>query len=410
MVEKKIVVVHAGKRDDYQVALALEEGNLLEFLVTDMYWPLDNKVCNYFMSLMGLNKIGEKNFKKGLTYKHVVISKRAFFLFVTMKIFKTTKFNPLKDELLGLKANKIARRMGCNILSMNTYGYYAFQNLPTANKILFQFHPHPLAVKQLFLEEICLYPKSATSLNKEYELTLSNKELQCLIDEPLMANLIITASSYTKNTLVEYGAAEKQIKVIPYGVDVLKFPFYNRKISKKKDPKFFNILFIGSLNQRKGILYLLEAIEKLANKNVQLLIVGRGIFDLNLLNKNTVSKVSVFNNLSQQGLVDLMHQSDVFVLPSIVEGFGQVILEAMCTGLPVIASVNSAAPDLIINNYNGFTMPLRDVNFLMNKLNFLIEHPEITLTMGENAHKNVIENYSWQIFRQKIVQTLNNNC
>ena len=67
MVEKKIVVVHAGKRDDYQVALALEEGNLLEFLVTDMYWPLDNKVCNYFMSLMGLNKIGEKNFKNYAT-------------------------------------------------------------------------------------------------------------------------------------------------------------------------------------------------------------------------------------------------------------------------------------------------------------------------------------------------------
>jgi len=91
----------------------------------------------------------------------------------------------------------------------------------------------------------------------------------------------------------------------------------------------------------------------------------------------------------------LYQQSSVLVLPSIEEGFGVVIAEAMACGVPVIATPNTAAPDLIRDGVDGFIVPIRDVGALTDRLLALRNQPDLRQEMGMAARER-IRAFSWQ--------------
>ena len=128
------------------------------------------------------------------------------------------------DRQLGKRAAQIANASGSALLSYSYYGYSAFtyfrRELP---RILFQLHPHPLSARTILEGERAVHPDSAPSLNREWELALPETDFQALVQESRMADHWICASSFTKQTLVENGAAAERIHVVPYGVDLERF-------------------------------------------------------------------------------------------------------------------------------------------------------------------------------------------
>lgn len=398
---KEFIVVHAGRRDDYQVALALHESKMLKCLVTEFYSPFDSFLGKLLSRSSFVKSRLNKRYKKGLPSSKTSISYRALGYLFLYRITGKVKYDNLKGVSLGEKAYKLSQRYNTPIISMNTYATEAFTDNPLNPKILFQFHPHPHFVKQIFEEEIRLNPKSERSLLQEYEFSIPELELEKLSKEILLATHYICASSLTKQSLLTEGVNENKVKVIPYGVDITRFPFFNRETLEGNK---FNVLFIGSLNQRKGITYLLDALNLL--ENVRLFIVGRGIFDQKLLEGYSF-EIEVFQNISNERLIEVMHKSNCFVLPSILEGFGQVILEAMATGLPVIASENTAAVDIIDHGNDGFVVPIRDSKSIADILFSLSEDKNYALNIGKEAHKKAIK-YTWLRFRQEIIYHINN--
>ncbi|RTZ00894.1 glycosyltransferase [Flavobacterium sp. RSP49] len=398
----KYIVVHAGRRDDYQVALALAEENSLQFLVTDFYTPFDTNFLGSILKFLpvSMQRKLAKRYKMGLSSNLVRISYLSMFYEVVFLFSKSSKYSALKDKALGNLAKRLSVQYQMPILSMNTYAKYAFQNNPVSPKVLFQFHPHTTFVKNILNEEIKINPISKKSLLQEYEFSVSDLVLENLTQEIHLAEHIICASTITAVSLQKEGISKDIIKVIPYGVDTTLYPYKKRDVLTTDST--FKVVFIGSLNQRKGITYLLEALESIPN--VELNIVTRGIFDINLLKKYRV-KVNLYKNIPHVEMVSILHSSHCFVLPSLIEGFGQVILEAMATGIPIIASENTIAPDIIKDGENGFVVPVRNVIKIKEKIELLVKNPELIGIVGNKGYQTSVE-LSWQIFRTNIVNHL----
>ncbi len=390
----KYIAVHAGKRDDYQIALALQEANMLFALVTELYFPLNKKWFVIIANLLKLHFSFHKRYKEGLPSEKVIISYEAFLYQLLFMITKNEEYDLKKGAALGQKAKKISQKYNIPIIAVNTCAADAFEQNSVTPKILFQFHPQSDFIKEIYLEEINLNPKSKETLMTEYEFKMDEKSLLNYNKEIELADHYICASSVTKKSLIYKNLEDKKIKVIPYGVDIDKFKFKQREQSD-----VFKVIFIGTINYRKGIKYLLDSLSLM--NNVELTIVTRGNFYKNIID-NYSFPINLVIDVPHDKLQEELHKAHCFVLPSILEGFGQVILEAMATGIPVIATENTAANDIVENGVDGFVTPIRDVQAIKVSLEKLQSDFSFTQAMGKAAHEKA-KIYSWQKFRTDLV-------
>ncbi|MEO0255522.1 MAG: glycosyltransferase family 4 protein, partial [candidate division WOR-3 bacterium] len=198
------------------------------------------------------------------------------------------------------------------------------------------------------------------------------------------------------------GASEKEkIFVKPMG---MKIPFVkDKKIKKEK----FNILFLGRFVEKKGIKYLLYALQKVINvhKNVTLNLGGTGPLEIEL--KNLVKELNLENYVNFLGWVEreripeILSESDLLVVPSIIteegdtEGLPTVILEAMGAGVPVIASDVGGIRDVIENSVNGLIVPPGDVESLKKAIITIIENEKLREKFIKEGI-NLAQNYDWE--------------
>jgi glycosyltransferase involved in cell wall biosynthesis len=389
----KAVTCHAGNRDSYQLSVALYENGLLDALVTDFYSP------DFVRDLIG------KRFNNALP-SQMTTSLWGDFLF--QKIIKCPY--DVSDARLSNYAAKKAIKHNSHLFLSSYTAYEAFSKIKAEGLpnrcLLFQLHPHPLSIRNIFKEEIKLVPVAEDSILGELEMNEDEHVLNRLINESILADSCVVASSFTKETLVENGIPENKIKVIPYGVDSLKFPA-KKEYNLIDGP--LNIIFVGQMIQRKGLYYLLEAVKKLNAPNVVLTIVGRGSIDQNLLDKyRSIASIKIKINLSHIDLVNEFHCSDVLIFPSLVEGFGQVILEAMSSGLPVICTPNTAGRDLFISGKEGIIVPIRDIEALAEKIEWCRNNKIELEEMGREAARTA-RIFTWEKFRAGIVDFYKKN-
>jgi glycosyltransferase involved in cell wall biosynthesis len=399
-VSPQAVVVLAGARDHYQLPLALNESNLLHTLVTDMYLPAQGRWFSFAIDSLVPRALISSRFCSGLDSKRVKTSKSALFAVGLTKAAPKMRFNRVKDRFLSRKARKIALRNNAPLFS---YSYYASEAFKPAGEIpkrrfLFQLHPHPRTVRGILLDEIERSPYAKQSLRMEHELSLDGGEFEELADEPHLANGWVVASSYTSRTLSDHGIPSHRIHVVPYGVDSGAFA----ERTHRPDPRRpFTIAYIGSLIQRKGLSYLLDALRRLKTRQVRVVLFGRGFVDQQLLRQFSDLNMEVNIGLSRQELVRRMHESDVFVLPSLAEGFAHVILEAMSCGLPVIATAHTCAPDVMMDGKHGFIVPIRDSEKIVEHLSWAVDHRAELASMGEAAALQA-RLFTWERFRSGV--------
>lgn len=386
------VVVHSGARDHYQLAQALSSSYQLYKLVTDIYCP--DALKRFFPSL-AITRSAPM-----LSSKQVTISTSALWYEMRMKLAGNFAFNHQKDQALGTCAASLAKKKQLHLFSYSYYAADAFA-LPRAfgsqKKILFQLHPHPLTIRRLLERELQKVPVAANSILYENEFRYNDAYLRQLGGEPDMADAIAVASHYTAKTLTENGVPENKITVIPYGISTDKFV----KKTGRTQRRGIKAIFIGSMVQRKGLSYLLEAMHLLDDKSIELVICGRGFSDEKLLEKFTHPQITIKKDLSHGNLLQEMHNSDVFVFPTLCEGFAHVILEAMASGLPVITTDRCCGPDIIEEGKQGFIIPANNSIVIADKLQWAASNKNALYQMGQAAAGRA-EEFTWQSFRDKI--------
>ena len=220
---------------------------------------------------------------------------------------------------------------------------------------------------------------------------------------------IITVSENNQKILQKlYPEHKKKIKVIYNGIDIswwqsqtLRFTDEDRKTIKKNiflaDTDTLIIISIAELHERKGLKYLIEAIPDIIKKypETKLVIIGEGKDRKNL--EHLIGRLGIENHVllagKQKEIPKVLKSSDIFVLPSLREAFGLVILEAMITGLPVIASKVGGIPE-IINNKNGLLVESENPEKLANTLLDLIAHPDRCKKLSAYGQKTVLEKFT----------------
>ena len=159
------------------------------------------------------------------------------------------------------------------------------------------------------------------------------------------ATLIVTISNYSLEKIQSYyGVEESKVRIVPNGVDVEKFKPMKAQDARQQfglgeEPC---VLFVGSLIPRKGLHFLVEAAKKIVKENAdtKFLIVGEGPLKtqltISLESANLSGNFKFFGNFKDDALSAVYNCADVFVLPSIQEGQGIVLLEAQASGKPVV--------------------------------------------------------------------------
>ena len=190
------------------------------------------------------------------------------------------------------------------------------------------------------------------------------------------SNLVVAQSSDTRKNALEIYKPNKDIKIIPLPYE----PFKYRKISRAKLGLKEDLIYTistGRLVKRKGFDFLIKSIAK-TDKNIHALILGDGPEKENLLNLATESGVSdrvhLLGFVSEEKKFQYLDNSDVYVLSSVHEGFGIVLIEAMMVGLPIISTDNGGQVDFVTEGINGYLVTFGDVDKMVESINKVLEN------------------------------------
>ena len=191
---------------------------------------------------------------------------------------------------------------------------------------------------------------------------------------------------------------------MPNGVDLEKF---NKKKTKKTNKTIF--LFVGRLEKEKGLIYLIEAINILKAKNskFEVHLIGKGSEEAYL--KELVSKfnfkkyIKFLGGKTSHEITAYYINSDVFILPSIWEGFPLTLLEAWAARLPVIITNVGGVSKICTNQENALVIPSKNSKKIADSMLVLIKNKKLREKLGKNGRKLVEEKYSWQKIAKKFV-------
>lgn len=240
-------------------------------------------------------------------------------------------------------------------------------------------------------EEAQRFPELASAFQAVQEPAWKIKRKE---QEIQLADHIFVASSFTKKSLLDIGINQEKISVIPYGSPLEYFQ------PQPKPDNLFRALFVGRVGPRKGVHYLLQSWQDLQLAKAELLLVGINEFPHQWLSQYEDS----FRYVSTvpHGLLNQYYSAaNVLVFPSLVEGFGLVILEAMTCGIPVITTPNTAGADIITDGKDGFIVPIRDVEALKEKIAWCYNRPQELAEMGKAARRKA-EELTWDLYRHKL--------
>lgn len=218
--------------------------------------------------------------------------------------------------------------------------------------------------------------------------------------------IIVCSNSMLVDTRYHFNVPEYKIKVTPIGIDPRKFR--ERSVDRSRVREKFGvpsdeklILFVGRLTNQKGCEYLIRAIPYVSKFfKVRLLIAGDGYLKGEL---ESVAKTSGVRSMTtfagyvaDDDLTDLFLSSDVMAIPSIYEPFGVVALEAMASGLPVVASSVDGLAEVVRHEENGILVYPRDSSSIAWGISRILSEPANTRRLVSNALKDIDTRFSWK--------------
>jgi len=215
-----------------------------------------------------------------------------------------------------------------------------------------------------------------------------------------LANRILVGSSFARDSFIVEGIPVDKLTVVPYGVDLSLFSPLSKEIHTGDG---FRVLFVGQIGQRKGISYLLKAYDRFRGYGTSLTLVGNFIgSQVPLRRYNNIFQY--IPNVPRTQLADVYRRADVFVFPSLIEGMGLVVLEAMASGLPVIVTPNGPG-DIVRDRVDGFVIPIRDADAIVDRLEYLRANPQVRAEMGRNARERALA-FTWDAYQARVVEAL----
>jgi glycosyltransferase involved in cell wall biosynthesis len=231
--------------------------------------------------------------------------------------------------------------------------------------------------------------------------TWAGKQLRLRKEREIeLADKIICVSELAKNSYVNAGVDESRIVVNPVGCDVTQFVFHG-ELKKTGAPKF---VFVGMPNYRKGFDLLTVSFGRLLAHypDTELHVVGDPTMDDSLSADN---RIRIHGKLSHDQLSKLFVQMDCLVLPSRLESFGMVVVEALAAGVPVIVSDHAGAAVAIRENVNGWVAPAGNEDALFQRMRACCDNIINVRFMGGACTDSALA-YDWSTYSHRAVEMI----
>lgn len=371
-----ITIVVLGKFHAFDIALELQKQNRLNRLISSMPMSVARK---YDIELTRY---------RGLPIFEVLRRVYRFFYHREQDTWLPKLFTKVAMIFIHKSSQVIIGYTG------NSFEIFGSPKFDSCLKILDKASTHTLS-------NIELISAAAKYHNKEWKPN-HNSFVQRELLEYGLANIITVPSSFVLQTFVANGVEKSKLLQIPYAVSEKKFE--NLQINNHKEERA--VLFVGQISARKGVGVLINAMEIVRQTlpDVSLWLVGATTesIDETVLNKTWIKRLGI---LRGQDLYDKYMQASIFCLLSFEEGLALVLTEAIQCNLPIVATENTGARDLIDDGINGFIVPLaNEVITAETIINVLNKVQFGTTTLGN--YDNIIKDLTWRVYTQKLLKRI----
>jgi alpha-maltose-1-phosphate synthase len=402
-----VVVAHSGKQHAYRHAAAVERAGVLHRFITSGYYKPDvlpdrilakSAWLDSRLRRRTLDAIPSAKVVRRWRFEAPELAARALFgngdFAAKLMMRRDATFDRWVARRWATAGNVYWGFQGSCLESLRAArkgGAIAVAEFATA---------HVTSAIEILSQEAIRHPEWAATISNYHYPDWYRQRLE---EEPREADHCVVASEFSRRSLLAVGVDPGKIKKLPLGVDVGDFAFRPRSADGK-----FRVLFVGGIGQRKGIKYLLEAYRRIRTTSTELVLVGPmgasaaplgqygGLFEYR-------------GRLDQAEVIREMHAAHVLILPSVFEGFGLVIPEAMATGMPVIASTHSIGPEIIRDGRDGFVLEPDDVEGLASRLDWLGANRTEAVRMGEQAASQS-KALSWESHANRLRELLDDLC
>jgi glycosyltransferase involved in cell wall biosynthesis len=233
----------------------------------------------------------------------------------------------------------------------------------------------------------------------------SPAKLERKTQELELADLVVVASHFVRDSLPAW-AAQKACVMSPFGSPPAWTGGWSQAALDPARP--MRVLFAGSMGQRKGLADLLQAMNLLHGENIELVVMGSPLVDLDFYRRQ-YPRFTHEKGRPHAEVLALMRSCDVFCLPSIVEGRALVMQEAMSQGLPIVITPNTGGADLVVEGRTGFLVPIRSPEKIAGKLAWFNQHRPELVEMKEAAARHAA-GYSWQRYGEAVIEAIRRTC
>lgn len=229
------------------------------------------------------------------------------------------------------------------------------------------------------------------------EFSIPRQEITKELQEYALADYINLPSSFAMKTFLEKGFDPQKLFLNPLGVDFETFKQVESKVTT--DNNEFKVVFLGSLMLRKGVKYLIEAVHILAkaHKFPKVLFVGGISKEITALlsTLDLPPNCHFLGHIPQQDLKNTLSACQLGVVPSIEDGFAQVIPQLLAMNIPVITTPHTGGPEMIRDGYNGYLVPIRNAQRIAECIEHLMDHPAQLQEMSQQARPSVSQGFTW---------------
>ena len=408
----KIIVAHPGRQHSFRVATALQHNGMLKKYVTTVY----DKDSSILMKITKLFIRGD-NLKRANKRKCPDVNDKKIIQFceleglIQLLVIRIDKKQLIQRKLNNLVSNHFQKKLANYIIKNNIRYVISYdtnsdvlfsilrKKAPNVIRIIDNAHPCRNYLYKVYNEKL----ESSGEFVKTYAACgylLDKKVADTYGVEAKRADIHIVASTFSKQASLYNGIPEDHIIVAPYGVDNKAFRPWEKNYKNG-----LKVLFVGEINQRKGIYQILEVAKRLQPKGVEFNLIGTGKDLAPELYKPYEKYVNFLGRVSFEKLQEMYGTSHIFVFPSMGEGFGLVIPEALSSGLPVIASKNCSGPDIIRDGYNGFVIDAGSTDQLVEKITWFMNNMDKLPQMQKNAIESV-RDMTWDAYEKNLVSQL----
>ena len=238
---------------------------------------------------------------------------------------------------------------------------------------------------------------------------IPEERIQKQLREIELCDKVWCTSKLIFDSYLENGVSREKLFLSPLGVDISHFK--PQEIASKGRSSHLVILFVGNINIEKGVHILIEAILVSGISSCKLILNGavadyfQSTLDRMLASLNSIG---VDVSIGSGDPLKNFQNADLFVLPSLHESFGLVVLEAMASGLPVIVTDQVGALDYVVDGENGFVVSAGSVEQLADKIKFFDSSRDQCITFGEKSI-SLIRQLNWPIISSNLALSIENS-